>query len=172
MPGEDETDRDASARDALQDASDAVRRQARAAVDEAQRTAASYAEEGKKTAASHLNVFARAVRSASHELAKHDKGIAARVVTEAADGLERAASSVSGASVDELMGSARTFARRNPGAFMIGAVLAGVALGHLAKSAGRPGQDEPARLPPPTEASDTGENESTHTPPPPNETAS
>lgn len=163
MPDDDGIDRDdTSARRTFQDASDGLKRQARTAVEEAQRTAATYAEDGMNTAASHLSDFARAVRSASDELAERDQGVAARVVTEAADGLERVASSVSGASADELMGSVQTFARRNPGAFMIGAVLAGVALGHLAKTTSRAGgararQALPPRAEPSTAAADTTE---------------
>jgi hypothetical protein len=128
-----------SASEKLHEASDEAKRQAKGLVAEAQEAASQYVDEGKQAAAGHLTSFAQAVRRASDELAQNDQGVAARLVTEAADGLEKVANSVSGATIDDMVSSVTSFARRNPGAFVIGAVLAGVALGRFVKaSAERP----------------------------------
>lgn len=135
MSTKQQIDREAaSAKEKLHEASDEIKSQAHSAVDEAQRAATHYAEDGKNVAAGSLTDFAKAIRSASDELSNRDQGVAARFVTEAADGLERVASSVSGTSVEEMVGSAQDFARRNPGAFVIGTVLAGVALGRFVRA--------------------------------------
>lgn len=135
MSTKQQIDREAeSAKDKLHEASDEIKGQARHAVEEAQRAATNYAEDGKNVAAGSLTDFAKAVRSASDELASRDQGMAARFVTEAADGLERVANSVSGTSVEEMAGSVTDFARRNPGPFIVGTVLAGVALGRFVKA--------------------------------------
>lgn len=135
MSTKDQVKREADAAgQKLSEASEEVKSRAREAAASAQGVATGYAEEGKRAAASHLNDFARAVRSASNELAQRDQGVAARFVTEAADGLEKMADSVSGTSMDEVMDSVQTFARRNPAAFVVGSVLAGVALGRFVKA--------------------------------------
>lgn len=123
-----------SASEKLREAKDEAAREVKGLVGTAQDTATHYVEEGKEVAAGHLNTFANAVRKASDELSANDQGVAARLVTEAADGLQKVANSISGASVDEMMTSVTAFARRNPGALVIGAVLAGVALGRFAKA--------------------------------------
>ena len=87
-------------------------------------------------ASSSLTDFADAVRKAADKLGERDQGVAARLVGQAADGLEQAANSVSGASFDDMMGSVQRFARTNPAAFVGVAVLAGIALGRFAKASG------------------------------------
>lgn len=118
----------------LQEAADEMKAHARSALDEAQRTAHTYAAEGKTAAADQLTGYAKAVRSASAELGAQDRPLAAQFVTEAADELDRVAQSLAGNSVSDLLTGAERFARRNPGAFAIGAVLAGLAIGRFAKA--------------------------------------
>ncbi|WP_420392832.1 hypothetical protein [Acuticoccus sp.] len=135
MSTKDNLEREASsANSKLNEASDTIRSGARQAAEEAQRTASAYADQGKTAAASALTDFASAVRRASDELGQRDQGLAARLVSQAASSLEDAASSVSGASLDDVMGSVQGFARRNPTAFVVGSVLAGIALGRFAKA--------------------------------------
>ncbi|WMS42066.1 hypothetical protein RDV64_18640 [Acuticoccus sp. MNP-M23] len=149
MSTKQQIDREAaSAKDKLNEASDEIKNQARSAVDEAQRAATNYAEDGKNVAAGSLTDFAKAVRSASDELSSRDQGMAARFVTEAADGLERVANSVSGTSVEEMAGSVTDFARRNPGPFLVGTVLAGVALGRFVKASSERSHDAPSHAGP------------------------
>ncbi|MCF3933120.1 hypothetical protein L1787_06785 [Acuticoccus sp. M5D2P5] len=135
MSVKDNIDRETkAAKEKIDEAAETVRDSAEHAGADVKNAAHAYAEEGKKYAASHISTFASAVRRASDELSERDQGIAARVVTEAADGLEQVANSISNKSVDEMVVSVERFARRNPSAFVIGTVLAGVALGRFAKS--------------------------------------
>lgn len=140
MSVKDNVQREAnSASEKLREAKDTATSEVQGLAGKAQDAASHYVDEGRQAAAGHLTTFADAVRKASDELAEKDQGVAARLVTEAADGLEKVANSISGASVDEMMSSVNTFARQNPGAFVIGSVLAGIALGRFAKaSAERP----------------------------------
>lgn len=140
MSVKDNVQREAnSASEKLREAKDTAAGEIQGLAGKAQDAASHYVDEGRQVAAGHLTTFADAVRKASDELAEKDQGVAARLVTEAADGLEKVANSVSGASVDEMMSSVNAFARQNPGAFVIGSVLAGIALGRFAKaSAERP----------------------------------
>lgn len=127
----------------LSEAADEVKERASEASESAKQAAYDYAEGTKQSAAQSLNDFAHAVRTAGNDLSEREQGFAARLVTEAADGLESAAQSVSGTSMGELMSGVQRFARRNPGAFAIGTVLAGVALGRFLKaSSDRPHADE------------------------------
>lgn len=120
----------------LHEASETVRDQAEHAVDEARRAAQTYADEGKKYAAGNLEDFANAVRRAGDELGEREQTVAARLVNEAADSLSYVAHSIESTSIEDMMDQVNHFARRNPGAFVLGAVLAGVALGRFAKASG------------------------------------
>ena len=143
MSTKDNIQREAdSANQKLSEAASTVQSKAQEMSGQAQKAALGYAEEGKQVAASHLTDFAKAVRRASDELSERDQGVAAKLVTEAADGLEKVAASVSGTSMDEMLGSVQSFARRNPGAFIVGSVLAGVALGRFAKASSERSHDD------------------------------
>ncbi|MFD2238876.1 hypothetical protein [Aureimonas populi] len=106
------------------------------------------AESGKAYAASSLNDFTAAIKKASEELGARDQSMAANLVREAASGLEQVSGAIEGKSIKELTGSVAGFARRQPAAFLIGAALAGVAIGRFAKASGEhderdyPGADE------------------------------
>ncbi len=84
--------------------------------------------------AESLHAFADAVRSAGDQLAQKDQGPVARILGEAAAGLENLSTALSRKSLEEMVGDARDFGRRNPGAFMAGSLLVGIALGRLARS--------------------------------------
>jgi hypothetical protein len=118
----------------LHEAGETIKTQAHEAVDHAKSAAATYAEQGVDVAASSLGDFAAAVRDAADRLNERDQGLAAKFVGQAADGLEQVANSISGASLDDMMGSVQRFARQNPAAFVGVAVLAGIALGRFAKA--------------------------------------
>ncbi|MBJ3777992.1 hypothetical protein [Acuticoccus mangrovi] len=135
MSTKDTIEREARSAEAkMSEAAQTVRERAEAAASDAQRAAQSYAEEGKRTAAGHIADFANAVRRAGDELSTRDQTIAARLVGEAAEGLEQVAQSISDTSVDDMVGSVQRFARRNPGAFVVGSVLAGLAVGRFVKA--------------------------------------
>ncbi|WP_182086630.1 hypothetical protein [Aureimonas sp. ME7] len=91
-------------------------------------------EQGKSVAASSLSDFTAAIRKASDELGERDQSLAAGLARQAASGLEQAADAISGQSVQDLTRSVADFARRQPTAFLLGAALAGVALGRFARA--------------------------------------
>jgi hypothetical protein len=93
-------------------------------------------EAGKSQITSSLGDFAAAVRKASDELGERDQSMAAGLVREVANGLEQATGSIQGQSVQDLTRSVASFARRQPTTFLIGAALAGIALGRFARASG------------------------------------
>ena len=116
----------------------AVKEQARQAAstvaDKASQSVESGVESGKAFAASNLEDFAAAIRKASEELGGRDQSMISNLVREAASGLEQASRSVKGASLQDITQSVASFARRQPGAFLVGAGLVGVALGRFARA--------------------------------------
>ena len=64
-----------------------------------------------------------AIRRAGDELAASDQSPASRLVRQAADGLENFSRSLSDKQPEDLLNSVRDFGRRNPMAFIGGAVL-------------------------------------------------
>jgi hypothetical protein len=100
--------------------------------------------EKKETAAQTLTQFASAIRTAGDELAQNDQSVAGRVVRQAADGLESFTRSMANKRPEEIFDAVRDFGRRNPGAFIAGAVLAGLAAGRFLRSSASPqtGQGE------------------------------
>lgn len=156
MSTKDNLEREAeAAQSKLHEAADSVKSGAYEAADEAQRTANAYAEHGKAVAATSLVDFASAVRRASDELSERDQGVAARLASQAASSLEDIAGTVSQTSLNDAMGQVKSFARRNPAAFIGGAVLAGLAVGRLLRASGErthaiaPAQPQHAAYQPP-----------------------
>ncbi|GHC72424.1 hypothetical protein [Limoniibacter endophyticus] len=119
------------------------------------------AESGKNQAADGLRDFTAAIRKASEELGERDQSMAAGFAREAASGLEHFAGSLKGKNVQELTHSIAGFARKQPAAFLVGAALAGVALGRFAKASGAHGTDEVRPHPAGTETTVTGRPEAT-----------
>lgn len=123
-----------SAKDALHKAGEDVAHSARQAADSARAAASEQVEQQKAAASESLKAFAQAIHRASDELGQHDQTAAARLVHEAASGLENLSRSLSQQNLSEMIDSMREFGRRNPAAFAGGAALAGLALGRLARS--------------------------------------
>jgi hypothetical protein len=115
---------------------------ARSLGEEAKQRASSYVEGGKETVTEHLDTFAQAIRRASDELSEKDQTMAAQLVRQAAGGLESMSRSISGASFQDMIESVRSFGRRNPTAFIGGAMLAGLALGRFARASSRHDQED------------------------------
>ncbi len=91
-------------------------------------------EKGKSAAVGSLEDFTAAIRKASDELGDRDQSMAAGLVRQAASGLEQASDALKGQNLSEITNSVAQFARRQPAAFLIGAALAGVALGRFARA--------------------------------------
>ena len=125
-----------SAREEASEASASLREGASKLMSEARATAYDTAESGKEAAASSLEDFTAAIRKASDELGERDQSMAAGLVRQVASGLEQASGALKGRDLTDVSRSVADFARRQPAAFLIGATLAGVALGRFARASG------------------------------------
>lgn len=96
------------------------------------------AQKGAQVGARTLGDFANAVRRAGDELAEVDQSPASRLVRQAADGLESLSRNLADKDPGDILNSVRDFGRRNPAAFIGGAVLVGLALGRFARAAEDP----------------------------------
>jgi hypothetical protein len=105
------------------------------AVEAAKSAATERLEEQKRAASQSIDAFARAVRRASEELSKEDQTVAARLIQEAAGGLEGLSRTLSQKSFGDMLGTVRDFGRRNPIALAGGAALLGLAIGRVARTA-------------------------------------
>lgn len=123
-----------AATEAWHDARDTARQKASDLAAEAKAAAYSKAEGAQRQASASLHTFAEAVRTAGEQLAEKEQGTAARLVREAAGGLEQLSNTLAQKSVEEIIHDARDFGRRNPTAFIAGTVLAGIALGRFVRS--------------------------------------
>lgn len=92
----------------------------------------------KEGATKTLGDFAAAIRRAGDDLAQHDQTMAGKLVKQGADGLEGLTRSLSDKSPGELLDGVRDFGRKNPVAFIAGAVLVGLAVGRFARSSEAP----------------------------------
>src|SRR3546814_8212169 len=90
----------------------------------------------KEAVAGGMDDFAAAVRKASDELGERDRSMAANMVREVANGLEQASRSVHGQSLQDVTRSVADFARQQPTTFLVGAALAGLALGRFVRASG------------------------------------
>lgn len=125
-----------AAREEARKLGETVRQQAGDLAGKAKERAYEGAETGKETVAGGLDDFAAAVRKASDELGDRDQSMASKLVREVAGGLEDASRSIHGHSIEDLTRSVASFARRRPTTFLVGAALAGVALGRFARASG------------------------------------
>lgn len=94
----------------------------------------SVASQQKDAAAERVAGFAQALRTAADDLRHHDQPFSAGYMRQAADGLERVSGTLRSQDVDDVMESVENFARRQPVAFLGGAVLTGFALARFMKS--------------------------------------
>lgn len=101
---------------------------------DAKRHARSFAEDQKNEAAGRVDGVADALRSAAGSLDEQNQPAVAGYARDAASGLEQVADAISNRSVDDLMETVEDFARRQPVAFLGGAVLTGFVLSRFAKS--------------------------------------
>lgn len=100
------------------------------AQDRVRQEAARGAQAGAKT----LGDFANAVRRAGDELEQTDQSPASKLVRQAADGLESLSRNLADKEPGDLLNAVRDFGRKNPAAFIGGAVLVGLALGRFARA--------------------------------------
>lgn len=113
---------------------DALRSKAAELGSEVRHEAAKRAEEAQHRTSESLHSFAEAIRKAGDELKKKDEGPAARLLGEAAGGLEQLSAALGQKRLEDIVNDVRHFGRQNPGAFMAGSMLLGMALGRFARS--------------------------------------
>jgi hypothetical protein len=121
-------------KDQAQAAAEGLKRRVRGLADDAQTRARATVNQEKDTAAERLHAFASTLRSAADELKSRHQHLSAGCVEHAADGLEGVSGALRGRDLDELVGSVEDFARRQPAAFLGGALLTGLALARFMKS--------------------------------------
>jgi hypothetical protein len=116
------------------DLGDQARRAAGDAATEAKRQARQFGEDQKDRAAGSVDGMASALRSAAEDLDQQERGAVAGYARQAASGLDSISDALSRQSVDDLVHTVEDFARRQPAAFLGGAVLSGFVLARFAKS--------------------------------------
>lgn len=130
--GQNQADRTSTA-GAVQDGP-SVRAETASFASQAKERAVQALEDRKSGMTQAMSGFAEAIRNARDELGRQEQTMAARLVGEAADGLEGFSRAMSERRPDELLNGLRDFGRAHPAAFLAGAVFAGVALGRFARS--------------------------------------
>jgi hypothetical protein len=122
-------------------AAEAIKTEAQSFAQTAQERLRTEAQKRTETATRTLGDFAGAIRRAGDELSQNDHSPAARLVGQAADGLERLSLSLADKQPEDLLNSVRDFGRKHPMAFIAGAALVGVALGRFVRASDAEGAD-------------------------------
>ena len=128
------TSRKEQAKQVIGQAGQALKTEAQSFAQTAQERARAEAQKRTQAATDTLHTFAGAIRAAGDELGQADQSPAARLVRQAADGLENFASNLAGKQPEDLLNDVRDFGRKNPVAFIGGALLVGVALGRFVRA--------------------------------------
>lgn len=128
------TRRSEQAKQLIGQAGETLKSEAQSFASVAQDRVRAEAQKGTQAATKTLGDFANAVRRAGDELAGADQSPASRLVRQAADGLESLSRNLADKEPGDLLNAVRDFGRRNPAAFIGGAVLVGVALGRFARA--------------------------------------
>lgn len=136
-----ETRRKDQAKQLIGQAGQTLKQEAQSFASAAQDRMRAEAQKGTRTATKTLGDFADAVRLAGDRLADSDQSPASRLVRQAADGLESLSRNLADKEPEDLLNSVRDFGRRNPAAFIGGAVLVGLALGRLVRATERRPED-------------------------------
>lgn len=125
------------AKERLSQAGQALKGEAQSFAQGAKSQASERAETAKTQVGSTIHTFADAIRKAGDDLGEHDQTFAARLVREAADGLEGFSRALSEKRPEEMLDTVRDFGRRNPAAFVAGSVLVGLAVGRFFRASER-----------------------------------
>jgi hypothetical protein len=133
------TSRTGQAKELIGQAGQTLKAEAQSFASAAQDRVRAEAQKGTQAGAKTLGDFANAVRKAGDELAGADQSPASRIVQQAADGLESLSRSLADKEPGDLLNAVRDFGRRNPAAFIGGAVLAGIAIGRFVRASEKPG---------------------------------
>ncbi len=142
MPGEYDTDSAASSR--TKPVGERAREKASEVAREAKQRGKQRAEQGKDAASDRIQQFAGAVEDVAARLGEQDETLAG-FANALAQRATRLAESLRGQSIEDLARQAQDLARRNPGLFFAGSVVAGIVLARLLKVSAQHSQG-PQRL--------------------------
>ena len=131
-----------AARDRVGELNRTVRDEARGFASSARQQASQRVDQRKQEAAGTIHDFADAIRRAGDELGQRDRGMPARLMTQAAESLEGMSRTLADRSPGQMIDAARDYGRRNPTAFLAGAVLVGLAIGRFLRSTAPYSPDE------------------------------
>lgn len=126
-----------TAKQKLGEAGQALKSEAQTFAQDAKSRASERAGQATTKVGSTIHTFADAIRQAGDNLGEHDQTLAARLVREAADGLEGFSRALAEKRPEEMLNDVRELGRRNPAAFIAGSVLAGLALGRFLRASER-----------------------------------
>jgi hypothetical protein len=138
LGGDGATSRTEKAKEIVGQAGHALKAEAQSFASAAQDRVRAEAQKGTQAGAKTLGDFANAVRRAGDELSQSDQSPASRLVQQAAEGLESLSRNLADKDPGDLLNSVRDFGRKNPAAFIGGAVLVGLALGRFARASEKP----------------------------------
>lgn len=128
------TGRSAQAKELIGQAGQTLKAEAKSFAHVAQDRVQAEAKRGTQAATKTLGDFANAVRRAGDDLDQNDQTPASRLVRQAADGLESLSRNLADKEPGDLMNAVRDFGRKNPAAFIGGAILVGLAIGRFARA--------------------------------------
>lgn len=129
-------------------------RQARNLLNESREQLTGQARQGQQRAADGLRTVAAQLQQMTEKSDEH--GVASEVARQVADRTNSVASWLDHREPGDLLDAVRRFARRKPGVFLLGAALAGVAVGRLTRGAIAAQSDDS-----PTDGNRTAEGNST-----------
>lgn len=136
-------DLDAIKQRAADDVSD-LREQAEAKVGEATDKAKSFASDQKELAAGQIHGVADAISKVADELDNSDQGTVARYARDLASGISSMGKTIEDRDVDDLLGMAQDFGRKQPVAFLGAAALAGFVASRFAMASAQRRDTKPA----------------------------
>lgn len=122
----------------LSSAAEQVQRMAGETTSRIKNRARDAAEQGKEAGADQIGGVAHAMKAAAGEL-QQQMPMAAHYIEDVAGQLSGMASALRERSVDDMLGKATEFARRQPALFFAGAVATGFALSRFGKSSANRG---------------------------------
>jgi hypothetical protein len=125
-------------KEAFSSAAEQTQKQAGAVAERISSKARDVAEQQKAAGADQVSGVANAMEAAAGEL-ERQMPLAAGYIEDVAKRLDTVASALRERSVDDMLGNAADFARKQPALFFAGAMAAGFALSRFAKSSANRG---------------------------------
>jgi hypothetical protein len=113
-----------------------AKQQARSTAHQVQDDLRSRANEEAAKFAQTLHDASRQMRQMAESTGGEEQSFASSLVGEGAQAAERFASKIDEGGVDRVMADVRSWARRNPGGFLLGAAVAGFVAGRVARNFG------------------------------------